>query len=371
MRTCKPDSEPKRLLAAQHRVTPLLPRLCILRRDNRLTVLTDTGSGLATSFGKRLYGNTDDLLRAPSGVRIWITEHGHRRLYPTAMPDYTTAEREYLSGRRHVRLSHDEATFFARRDGLEITERVSLCDEGEKRSLQLRNIGNRPREVTVCVTVEPTFDGGTHRDSDAIYRKNGAQVLGLRLPCPPEGAQYSGGTRLRVRWPLLLPSGGEWNGVVIVVIGPTPDFDTGKILTEPLLLSERAQLCARLYPRRSSAANIQAIERLEEIPPATDVPLPTVPFFRFELRQGKELPLLQAYLTRLSRWQREGIPTGMVVAYEPQWEEEAKHLSKAFSQVEVVTAPLSQEPPLWQALCRWEAMSRNHTDGYRRDRLWW
>lgn len=334
----KQERLPRRLLAAQERVTPLAPHLCILRGGKRLTVLTDAGLGISTYDGKWLYGDTMDPLRAPSGVKIGMAEAGHRRFYVTAMPDFAAAERDYLAGRRRVRMEENEVWFYACRDGLELTQRVYMDGEEECRQLWVHNRSNHPREVMVCVSAEAP-----------------SSLLRLRLLPLPEGAQFTGGARKRLRWPLLLPAGGRWEGTLRLVADTMEPIAPVTVRpSEPELPPESVQLCARLYPVRTTAAFVGAVEELAISADIQPLP-PTEPFVRLVLRDETRLSLLRAYLRRLSRWRREGIPTALTVAAPLKLWETVAAMAAAFPTVPVQQTTLEEEPALWRALCCWDA----------------
>jgi len=336
MRGRASETPPRGLLAAQHRVTPLSPRLCILRSGRWLTAVTDCGFGIATFDGRRMYGDTADPLRAPSGVKLWVAEPGRRRFYVTAMPDYAGAEREYMAGRRRVSLREEEAEFYARREELTLTVRVTAEDEGERRQVVLQNRGDRPREVALCAVAEAP-----------------SPALQLALSPLPEGVVFTGGARLRMRCPLLLPAGGEWRGELTLLTGGAQASEPPPAVYEPELPPERVQLGARLYPLRTTGAFVAAVEETAAQPPEI-AELPERPFIRLTLRSEQELARLQAYLTRLARWEREGIPTGLTVAAEPSLRWRGEAMTRAFPTVPVRFADVEREPAVFRALCFWD-----------------
>lgn len=298
---------PLRLEAARERVTPLRPRLSLLRSGRYTAVLSDGGFGAAFAGGRRLYGSLGGWAPAADGVRVWLAANG-RRLYATAMPDYAGAEREYAQGRRRCRIDGGRAEYTVSGETLRLQMLVDADGGGERRQLRLQNAGEETLTVSVCAAVTPAFSGTTVRYPD------GAAICGettrLALWAAPAGAGclLTGGRRLRVRWRLTLPPRAEWEGTFRLTGGERPaDGKTPVRLLEPWLPPEGEQLADRLFPIHATAAFIRAAEAAK--PSAAP---PDTPYFHLTISHERRLVVLKAALLRFDRWTRESIPTGLL-----------------------------------------------------------
>lgn len=342
------------LAAAQNRATPLSLRLRIWRSEGYTTVLSDVGCGAAFAGGRRLYGDTTDVLRHPDGVRVWIKETGKPRLYITAMPQYAQSERRYMQGEQWCRLRDKGASFFVCTDGWEWEMHVVTENGGERRRFRLCNRRPYPREVYLCCAVTPAFTGKDTRDEQGVCRADNHGFLRLSADEAADGLKATGGARLRLCWPILLSANGVWEGgctITATATAPPP------MPSEATLPTEADVLCSRLYGRRTGGAFVQAAQVCGPLP----TPLqPDKPFVRLAVHTAEDLPRLRVWLQRLSRWQQEGIPTAAVVGVAAAYMQDARVLASAYRKVETVIAEKGEEPPFWALLAFWDDTQKHH-----------
>lgn len=341
------------LVAAQNRATPLSPRLRVWRSEGYTTVLTNVGCGVAFAGGRRLYGDTADILRHPNGVKVWLKEVGKPRLYITAMPQYAQAEHRYMQGEQRCVLNDAGAVFSVCADGWEWEMRVVTENGGERRYFRLCNRRPYPREVRFCCALTPAFDGKDICDTLGVCREDECGFLRLAADKAADGLKATGGARLRLCWPLLLSANGVWEGgctVTATVSTPPP------VLSESLLPSEADVLCCRLFGRRAGGAFVQAVGECGPLP----TPMrPDKPFVRLMVDTAEDMPRLRAWLQRLTRWQQEGLPTAAAVGVASEWMQDVQALTAAYGRVETAIATKGEEPPFWTLLAFWDETQRH------------
>ena len=310
-----------------------------------MTVLTDAGFGMAFSDGRPVYGDLEDPLLAPDGVRVWLSVGG-RRLYATAMPDYARAEQAFLQGERRGSIDGHTAVYTVTDGDWRFQMEADVYGGGERRRLRLYNTGLTMREAVVCAAVTPAFSeretvlpGGRLREGQNVR-------LALWAEPADVTCRLTGGARLRVRWRVVLPPGAHWEGTVYLTGGERPGGGNRRVrLLEPWLPPEPEQLVARLSAGKAAAYTCSAGEMTEN---STAIQPPHTPYFHLAMSGERHLPVLRAGLSRLSRWKREGIPTGLWVICPPPLQAQVGEICRGYPSVPcTVTA---DEPPLWRAL---------------------
>ena len=342
------NTEKTGLAAAQNRATPLSPQLRLWRSEGYTMALTDVGSGVAFAGGRRLYGDTADILCHPDGVRVWIKEAGKQRLYATAMPQYAQAEHRYMQGRQRCRFFENGATFSVNEDGWEWEMRVEMENGGEWRRFRLCNRYPYPREVQLCCAVMPAFAGHDTVEEQGVCRADDSGFLRLSADAAADGLKATGGARLRLCWPLLISANGVWEGSCTLTASALPP---PPMLSEAVLPGEEAVLCARLYGRTADGTFARAAETCGPLPMRLS---PAQPFVRLKVDEAADIPRLRAWLQRLSRWQQEGLPTAAAVSVAPTLLEDVRTLAAAYGRVETAVASAGEEPDYWSMLAFWD-----------------
>lgn len=133
-------------------INPTRPRVHFLSNSEWSVAITDVGASISSCQGVDVLRRSDDLLRRPLGV-FAIVDAGEKTFSITKAPKYDE------DNKYEVEFTKNSADFFCESAGIEAFMKVQVHEllPCEIRRFTLKNITNKPKEVSLLIYMEPSL----------------------------------------------------------------------------------------------------------------------------------------------------------------------------------------------------------------------